>query len=120
MTVPFSALCRRCSHCQYRYGGLSHDTLGDTSQDQVLEPSPAMRSHDHEIGSQPLLRGNDQIARLPNFDGQLKLNPRRYILGTLFESAARVFDLRIVKVLAGVTLGRSLGGQRIYVQDVQQ
>lgn len=79
-----------------------------------------MRSHDHEIGSQPLLRGNDQIARLPNFDGQLKLNPRRYILGTLFESAARVFDLRIVKVLAGVTLGRSLGGQRIYVQDVQQ
>jgi hypothetical protein len=78
-----------------------------------------MRRHNHEIGSEPLLRGNDQIAWLSDFDGQLTRNPRRHALGILFEPAARVFDLRIVKIFAGESLSRSLGGQRIYLQDMK-
>ena len=52
-----------------------------------------MRRHNHKIRSEPLLRGNNQIARLSNFDGQLTFNPGRYALGILSEPAAGVFDL---------------------------
>jgi hypothetical protein len=120
MTIPFGGLCGGGAHRQHRCSALAHDTLGDTSQNQMFEPSPAMRRHDHEIRSEPLLRGNDQIAGLPNFDGQLTPYRRRNILRALFEPAPRVLNLRIVKVFAGVSLGRSLRGQRIYLQDVQQ
>ena len=78
-----------------------------------------MRRHNHKIRSEPLLRGIDQIPRLSNFDGQLTSNPRRYALGILFEPAAGVFDLRIIKVFAGVSLSCSLSSQWIYLQDMQ-
>jgi hypothetical protein len=86
----------------------------------MLEASPAMRPHYHKVRSQPLLRGDDQIAGFPNFDSQLSPDPGRYILGTLFEPAARVFNLRIVNVFAGGSLSRTLGDKRIYLHDVQQ
>jgi len=114
------SLSSRRSHRQHRDGGLAHDTLGDTSQNQVLEPSPAMRCHHHKIRSQPLRRGNDQSAGLSNFDGELTLNPGRYTLGTFFQPAPCDFHLRIVKVFASQSLGRSLGGQRIYLHHMQQ
>jgi hypothetical protein len=120
MRVLLGLLCSCRSHCQDRYGGLAHDAFGDTTQHQVLEPSPAMRRHNHKIRSEPLPCGNDQIAGLSSFDCQLTLNPCKYTLGTLFEPSARSVNLRIVKVLAGESFGRSLGGQRIYLHDVQQ
>jgi hypothetical protein len=120
MRVLLGLLCSCRPHCQHRYGGLAHDAFGDTAQHQVLEPSPAMCRHNHKIRSEPLPRGNDQIAGLSSFDCQLTLNPCRYTLGTLFEPGACGVNLGIVKVLAGESFGRSLGGQRIYLHDVQQ
>jgi len=79
-----------------------------------------MRCHHHKIRSKPLRRGNDRSAGISNFDGELTLNPCRYTLGTFFQPAPCSFHLRIVKVFASESFGRSLGGQRIHLHHMQQ